>query len=87
MERNPYFFGVDADGNQLPYIDNINHRLFETNDVFDLWIINGEIDFQAAMCRSTASRSTKRMKKMVTTRSLLALARDMWPFSSTEYQG
>ncbi|MBV7331034.1 ABC transporter substrate-binding protein [Chloroflexi bacterium TSY] len=47
MERNPYFFAVDADGNQLPYVDDIQHRLFETNDVFDLWIINGEIDFQA----------------------------------------
>lgn len=47
MERNPYFFAVDADGQQLPYVDNIQHRLFETNDVFNLWIINGEIDFQA----------------------------------------
>ena len=47
MERNPYFFGVDADGQQLPYVDNVQHRLFETNDVFNLWIINGEIDFQA----------------------------------------
>ncbi|MEZ4661103.1 MAG: ABC transporter substrate-binding protein [Caldilineaceae bacterium] len=46
MERNPYFFAVDADGNQLPYVDNVEHRLFETNDVFNLWIINGEIDFQ-----------------------------------------
>ena len=47
MERNPYFFGVDSDGNQLPYVDKVTHRLFETNDVFDLRIINGEIDFQA----------------------------------------
>jgi len=47
MERNPYFFAVDAEGNQLPYVDGVNHRLFETPDVFDLWIINGEVDFQA----------------------------------------
>jgi peptide/nickel transport system substrate-binding protein len=47
MERNPYFFGVDPDGNQLPYIDQITHRLFSTPDVFNLWIVNGEIDFQA----------------------------------------
>ncbi|MCB0071674.1 MAG: ABC transporter substrate-binding protein [Caldilineaceae bacterium] len=46
MERNPYFFAVDADGQQLPYVDTINHRLFETPDVFDLRIINGEVDFQ-----------------------------------------
>jgi peptide/nickel transport system substrate-binding protein len=47
MERNAYFWGVDEAGNQLPYWDGINHRLFETNDVFNLWIVNGEIDFQA----------------------------------------
>jgi peptide/nickel transport system substrate-binding protein len=47
MERNPYFFAVDEAGQQLPYVDSINHRLFETPDVFDLRIINGEIDFQA----------------------------------------
>jgi peptide/nickel transport system substrate-binding protein len=46
MERNPYFFAVDPEGNQLPYIDNVTHRLFEQDDVFNLWIINGEIDFQ-----------------------------------------
>ncbi len=47
MERNPYFMAVDAEGQQLPYVDGINHRIFETNDVFDLRIINGEVDFQA----------------------------------------
>ncbi len=46
MERNPYFPFVDQDGQQLPYLDQVDHRLFETNDVFDLRIINGEIDFQ-----------------------------------------
>jgi peptide/nickel transport system substrate-binding protein len=46
MERNPYFFAVDAEGNQLPYLDNVSHRLYEQDDVFNLWIINGEIDFQ-----------------------------------------
>jgi peptide/nickel transport system substrate-binding protein len=46
MARNPYFHQVDTDGNQLPYIDEIQHRLFDTDEVFNLWIINGEIDFQ-----------------------------------------
>jgi len=46
MERNPYFWQVDEAGNQLPYVDKVNHRLFESNDVFNLWITNGEIDFQ-----------------------------------------
>jgi peptide/nickel transport system substrate-binding protein len=47
MERNPYFWGVDPDGVQLPYFDKINHRLFETPEVLNLRIVNGEIDFQA----------------------------------------
>ncbi len=46
MERNPYFWQVDPDGNQLPYIDTIRHRLFDTPDVFNLRIINGEVDYQ-----------------------------------------
>jgi peptide/nickel transport system substrate-binding protein len=46
MERNPYFMGVDPEGNQLPYIDKVQHRLRQNADVFALWIINGEIDFQ-----------------------------------------
>jgi len=46
MERNPYYFAVDPDGNQLPYLDTVSHRLFETPEVFNLWIVNGEVDFQ-----------------------------------------
>ncbi|MFB0535117.1 MAG: ABC transporter substrate-binding protein, partial [Anaerolineae bacterium] len=45
MERNPYYYGVDPENNQLPYIDTIQHRLFETDEVRNLWITNGEIDF------------------------------------------
>lgn len=47
MERNPYFFATDPEGNQLPYIDKIQHRLFESVETLNLWIVNGEIDFQA----------------------------------------
>jgi peptide/nickel transport system substrate-binding protein len=49
MERNPYFFGVDPQGNQLPYLDKITHRLYAaaSPDVLRLWVTNGEIDFQA----------------------------------------
>lgn len=47
MERNPYFWQVDEDGNQLPYIDKITHLLFEAPDVFNTRIIAGEVDFQA----------------------------------------
>ncbi|MBN1873636.1 MAG: ABC transporter substrate-binding protein [Anaerolineae bacterium] len=45
MERNPYYYCVDAEGNQLPYIDSVTHRLFESTEVFNMWIVNGELDF------------------------------------------
>ncbi|MBN1643037.1 MAG: ABC transporter substrate-binding protein [Anaerolineae bacterium] len=44
--RNPYFWWADIEGNQLPYIDQVNHRMYESGDVFDMWIVNGEIDWQ-----------------------------------------
>jgi peptide/nickel transport system substrate-binding protein len=47
MERNPYYYGVDPESNQLPYVDTIQHRLFEADEVLNLWVTNGEIDFQA----------------------------------------
>lgn len=47
MERNPYFFATDPQGNQLPYIDKVTHRLFESPEVLNLWVTNGEIDMQA----------------------------------------
>ena len=46
MNRNPYFFAVDPEGNQLPYLDRITHRLFESPEVLNLWVVGGEIDFQ-----------------------------------------
>jgi peptide/nickel transport system substrate-binding protein len=47
MERNPYYWAVDPEGNQLPYIDTIQHRLYEQGEVLNLWVTNGEIDFQS----------------------------------------
>jgi peptide/nickel transport system substrate-binding protein len=46
MVRNPYYWAVDQDGNQLPYIDTIEHRLFEAQDAFNLMIVQGQIDMQ-----------------------------------------
>jgi peptide/nickel transport system substrate-binding protein len=47
LERNPYFFQSDGEGQQLPYVDQITHRLFRTSDELNLWIVDGQIDFQA----------------------------------------
>ena len=45
-ERNPYYFGVDPEGNQLPYIDRIVYDQVEDDEVVLLKALNGEIDYQ-----------------------------------------
>jgi peptide/nickel transport system substrate-binding protein len=47
LERNPYFYGVDTAGNQLPYIDKIVLTLAENLEVINLRAIAGEYDKQA----------------------------------------
>ena len=44
LERNPYFWGVDTEGNQLPYIDKIQLTLAENLEVANLRAIAGEYD-------------------------------------------
>ena len=46
LERNPYYFAVDPEGNQLPYIDKIMAHLVEDIEVFNARVIAGEIDMQ-----------------------------------------
>jgi len=46
MERNPYYYGVDTEGNQLPYIDKIQMTLAENLEVLNLRAIAGEYDWQ-----------------------------------------
>ncbi len=46
MERNPYFWAVDTEGNQLPYIDKITMTLAENTEVANLRAIAGEYDVQ-----------------------------------------
>ena len=46
LERNPYYHAVDSEGNQLPYIDQIRHSLFEDTQTLNLWIAQGLIDMQ-----------------------------------------
>jgi len=45
LERNPYYWKVDPEGNQLPYIDKIALSLVESPEVVNMRIISGEIDF------------------------------------------
>jgi peptide/nickel transport system substrate-binding protein len=46
LERNPYFYEVDAAGNQLPYIDRIQLTLGENLEVINLRAIAGMYDLQ-----------------------------------------
>jgi peptide/nickel transport system substrate-binding protein len=46
LERNPFYYAVDTEGNQLPYIDKIQMTLAENLEVLNLRAIAGEYDWQ-----------------------------------------
>ena len=46
-ERNPYYFGVDREGNQLPYIDRMVLDLVPDSDIINVRAAQGDLDFQA----------------------------------------
>jgi peptide/nickel transport system substrate-binding protein len=50
-ERNPYYFKVDTNGQQLPYVDKIISQQVENVEMVNLKALTGEIDF---MRESTA---------------------------------
>ena len=47
LERNPYYFKVDPEGNQLPYIDAIEAEQVSDNTVAVAKASNGQLDFAA----------------------------------------
>ena len=46
LRRNPYFVGVDPDGNQLPYIDEVRFTFFADIQALNLAAIAGDLDMQ-----------------------------------------
>jgi len=44
--RNPYYWKVDTEGNQLPYIDRVTHDMVGSSDLINMKAMTGEIDFQ-----------------------------------------
>ena len=46
MERNPYFWQVDTEGNQLPYIDTLQWGVAQDNQALLLEAVAGNIDMQ-----------------------------------------
>lgn len=47
LKRNPYYVGVDVEGNQLPYIDEVRFTFFADKEALNLAAVSGELDFQA----------------------------------------
>ena len=47
-ERNPYYWKVDPEGNQLPYVDRISYSCGEDKEVVQLKVLAGEADFHHA---------------------------------------
>jgi len=56
-ERNPYYFKVDPEGNQLPYIDKYAQEIATTNDVLVLKALNGELDWQELYINAPKNKS------------------------------
>ena len=46
LERNPFYWAVDTEGNQLPYIDRVQLTLAENLEVLNLRAVAGEYDLQ-----------------------------------------
>ena len=56
MERNPYFWQVDTEGNQLPYIDNVLFPIDQDVESLILSAIGGKVDFGLRHIDSPANR-------------------------------
>jgi peptide/nickel transport system substrate-binding protein len=53
FERNPYYFKVDAAGNQLPYIDRLRVEVVVNRETATMKTIAGEVDFSVARTNVT----------------------------------
>ena len=58
MERNPYFWQVDTEGNQLPYIDEINFGISQDVESLMLNVISGKLDIQERHIGILANKPT-----------------------------
>ncbi|WP_235912935.1 ABC transporter substrate-binding protein [Oceanomicrobium pacificus] len=56
MERNPYFWQVDTEGNQLPYVDKLQWGVAQDAQAILLEAIAGNIDMQARRISNPANK-------------------------------
>ncbi|MCE0504118.1 ABC transporter substrate-binding protein [Roseivivax sp. GX 12232] len=54
--RNPYYWKVDDEGNQLPYIDGAVMEIVENREVMLLKAVNGEVDWIARYINTAENR-------------------------------
>lgn len=54
--RNPYYFKVDPEGSQLPYIDRLVHSVIQDEEVMLLRATEGEIDMQDRTFNSPSNK-------------------------------
>ena len=57
LVRNPYFYVVDSEGNQLPYIDEVIYNVGAEVETLVLQALNGEIDMQDRHIGTNANRA------------------------------
>ena len=63
IRRNPYYIGVDPQGNQLPYIDEIRFTYFADQQALNLAAIAGDFDMQARHIQMTNYPVLKEQEK------------------------
>ncbi len=88
-ERNPYFYMVDQDGNQLPYIDGLKKTYLADSKMEDLSIIAGNTDLS---CMSISIDSYPLYKENEAKGNYLAMPLSAWQdqiiiFGFNDYAG
>ena len=65
LERNPYFWQIDQEGNQLPYIDRLNFNISQDVEFLMLDAISGRLDIQERHIDTLQNKPTlsQNMKK------------------------
>jgi len=56
LERNPYFWQVDTQGNQLPYIDELAFQVYQDQQSLIVATLAGNIDMQIRHLNAVANR-------------------------------
>jgi len=57
LERNPYYWKVDTEGNQLPYVDKLVWDFLDDPNVMMLRTLNGEVEFMNYYANSLQNKA------------------------------